>query len=72
MYIMSMFASIETSTVQVFEDIFVSIPIRLIRTIRKPSYLGKFTQVSICYENGIDPNNNLGIQRFSDLVIPVG
>ena len=66
------FASIETSTVQVFKNNFVSIPFRPIRTNQKPSYLGKFTQYQYDLGNDIDPNNNLGIQRFSDLVIPVG
>ena len=35
-----------------------------------PSYPGKITLVSTWYEDGIDPNNNSGIQRFSHLVIP--
>jgi len=66
------FASIETSMVQVLEDSFVSIPFRPIRTIPKPSYLGKLTQYQYGLRNDIDPNKNLGTQRFSDIVIPVG
>ena len=34
------------------------------------SYLGRITLVSIWFKNGIGPNNNSGIQRFSHLDIP--
>jgi hypothetical protein len=33
-------------------------------------YLGKSTLVSIWFRNGIDPNNNSGIQGFPHLDIP--
>lgn len=53
-----------TSRVGVFEEIFyfdtigVYIPSKDLHTC-------KITQVSICYYDGIDPNNDLRTQRFS-------
>ena len=33
----------------------------------EPSHLGKIVLVSVWFKMGIDPNNNLGIKRFSHL-----
>ena len=39
-------------------------------TMQEPSYLGKIAPDIIMVLNGIDPNTNSGIQRFSHLDIP--
>lgn len=60
-----------TSRIQVFEIfIFIFIPFGSI-TIQEPSYLGNIIGVSTRYWDANDPNNDLGIHRYADFVLPV-